>query len=327
MSLLDVHYTWIGPPTFDARDTGGPRSLMRARSDSGASGYVINFWCLDAHVWAYRNYFKGSNFRVHNREKLEVRGIETYLNKNVGVRRGTRSGLVQSGINWVWSSFSWDIDLVVKHIVETSIGAAANSATRIREIVNAKNVWSLYTMYKLGGYAMDTGVGPGIGGAVNLRSYTTMKVPAAGPGRVVDAVAIAHANAPHKYLSDRCSAMTAGVAGHFGDVFRDKPAPHVDVWTLFSPAGHARVTRALEWYIRFWYSLEEVKKKPGATEEYKDLCRHGIISAVMTAITHDDQGRCLDGVDMNSVWPAELTGADAGVPELKTRKTYYGSHR
>ncbi|CAM4172460.1 hypothetical protein G4177_11265 [Corallococcus sp. ZKHCc1 1396] len=326
MALLDVNYTWFGPPTFDARDSGGPKALMRARSDTQASGYVINFWCLDAHVWAYRNYFKGSNFSVHNREKLEVRGIETFLNKNVGVRRGTRSGLVQSGINWVWSSFSWDIDLVVKHIIETSMGASANSATRIREIVNAKNIWSLYTMYKVGGYAMDTGVGPGVGGAVSLRDYTTFKVPAAGPGHIEDAIAIAHAKAPHKYLSDRCSAMTAGVAGHF-EVHRDQPAPHVDVWTLFSPAGHAKVTRALEWYCRFWYSLEEVKKKPNSTEEYKDLCRHGIISAVMTAITHDDNGRCLDGVDRNCLWPAELTGADAGVPELKTRKTYYGSHR
>ncbi|RKH21522.1 hypothetical protein D7X74_01120 [Corallococcus sp. CA047B] len=324
MAMLDVHYTWIGPPTLDARDTGGPKALMRARSDAQGSGFVITFWCLDAHVWTYRNHFKGSNFQVLNGEKLRVRGIESYLKNSVGEHRGSRSAPLMAGINWVWSSFSWDIDMVVKHIMETSIGARANSPTRIREIVNAKNVWSLYVLYKLGGYAMDTGVGPGIDGSVSLRSYPTFKAPAAGPGPIIDAVMVAHARAPHKYLSDRCSTMTTGVAAHF-DVHRDQEAPHVDVWTLYSPEGNPRVKRALEWYSRFWYVLETIRTTQ-SVDLYKDRCRFGIISAVMTGASHHDDGRCRD-TDRACLWPAALEGVNAGIPELRLKKTYYGSHR
>ena len=120
--------------------------------------------------------------------------------------------------------------------------------------------------------------------------------------------------------------MTAEAADHF-NLLRDQTAPHVDVWTLYSPAANARITRALEWYIRFWYVLEEVRKTPNSTEQYKSLCRHGIISAVMTALTHNENGSCRDAVDRACLWPAALTGADAGIPELRLRKTYYGSHR
>lgn len=325
MPFINVHYTWIGPPRFDQRDVGAPKAMMRAKNGHGGKPFVIHFWCLDAHVTAFRDHFRASNFRVGNGEKLTVRSIERYLERNTGVHRSRRSALLNSAINWVWSSFSWNIDLTVHTIVATSTRSNASGPTRIREIVNAKNVWSLYVLYKEGGYAMDTGVGPGQNGTVSIREWDTFKAPAqAGNGGIGDAIVLGHKTGAHSYLSGRCTAATTGVAGHLG-IDGSDTAPHVDVWTMYSPAGSGEITRALEWYIRFWFIAEEVRKSTRYDSDYyKDLCRHGIISSIFTGMSHDGNGFCR-GIDDQFLWTADL-GEDAGIPAIGIKKSYYGSH-
>lgn len=318
-----VHFTWIGAPRLDrspAPDVLGPDSLRSARVRNGGDDIAIHFWCLDRYVDQYTRHFDQARGRP-----VAVRSIERYLETQRGVRGGRRRRLGQSLINGLWSMFSWDIDLVVWNIVAQGM----RQGVTIREVVNAKNVWSMYILLKLGGYAMDTGVVAAPDG-MRLRGYDTMKVPAEGENQMG-----IHVRPLHASLRDRCSTVTMTTGAHLLGDDADYPLsvfPRVDVWTIYGPAGDEGIAYALGWYIRYWYLLEAVRTAPQAdVETYKNLCRHGVICAVSSGLTHANvTGLCGRISDARSIrgllWDAQLEGADAGVAEVGIKKHYFGSH-
>lgn len=319
--MLNVHYTWIGPPDLSDKksDVVGPLALMSAISDRGEP-FVIDFWCLKAYREHFKQQFSSRNFTVVNRQKLEVRSIEGYLEERTGVTRHGyhhRSSPLVQVTNWLLYQMKWDLDLVVGNIIAQS----SRSGASVREIVNAKNTWSMYIMYRLGGYAMDTGVGPERG-RVRLLSYDSFMAPCQ-YGSVYT-----YALVPHRYLNKLNAAVTLPVAEYFHVAAGSDAGPRLDVWTMFAPAGNALLLYGLEWYVRFWYFLEELRLKDPTGDTYKKLCRNGIVSAVMTALCYGD-GRRMKGSDLiggENIWNAVLEDDDTGIPSLKLCKVYFSSH-
>ncbi len=317
--MLTINYTWVGPPDRSGRkrDIIGPMAMMKARYGPRCQPFVIDFWCLNTHVQYFHTKFRGRNFTVRGRDKLQVRGIESYLETCVGERRRGfhhRSTPLMQVFNWGRYKTGWNLNLVVRHIITHS---TRRNAT-VREIVNAKNIWSLYVMYRLGGYAMDTGVGPQ-NTRVNLQSFDSFKAPRE------QGTFYTFTN-----FSSRNCAVTPPVAHHLDVETGYITGPRMDVWTLYAPARDPILLYGLEWYLRYWYELEKIRKtKP--EQEYKDLCRDGIISTIMTAICFGDNRRIHGDrvpvrIETQNTWDAILEGDDAGIPEIGIAKTYFGSH-
>lgn len=317
--MLKIHYTWVGPPDRSGRkrDILGPMAMMKARYGPNCEPFVIDFWCLNAHTRYFHDKFRGKNFTVRGRDKLRVRSIESYLESCVGERRRGfhhRSTPLMKVFNWGRYKTGWNLDLVVRHIVTHSTRRGAT----VREIVNAKNIWSLYTMYRMGGYAMDTGVGPR-NGRVNIRAYESFKAPR-DQGTFYTLTE----------FSGRNCAVTQPVANHLNVDAGYVTGPRMDVWTLYAPAEDPILLYGLEWYLRYWYALENARtSEPEGT--YKDLCRNGIISTVMTAICCGGNRRIRgdsvpDRIVTENTWDAVLEGDGAGIGDIGITKTYYGSH-
>lgn len=181
----------------------------------------------------------------------------------------------------------------VQYIMDKSMGGTT------RERVNAKNLWSLWSVYRHGGYHLDTGVVRNQRMAIRVPppqvfclpdvtfrfDDTTPAEPAPKPSffnkRVkksslkittvrggAGTVNYAHANVNNLIgAGPVCSTMTGldgklgthVLNGHVGPLRPTTFNANIDVWMLGSPAGDPVVERALDWYMAVWFYLERAK--------------------------------------------------------------------
>ena len=97
---LYLHYSWIGPPRRGDADINGPIAMSRAVADDHYTSHRIKFWCLDAHVDA----FKAAFARCTN---VEVRGFNTLLAHFV---HEVHAGVLLRGLRAV-SDFEYEFQL------------------------------------------------------------------------------------------------------------------------------------------------------------------------------------------------------------------------
>ena len=121
---LDIHYTWAGPPSALDRDINGPISLRSKVSNGFTTTYQMYFWCLDAYVDAFKR-----KFQLRGIKNITVRGMESFLSSCTG-----------TAYRWYYWYGAKEDDIVAR--VTPIVKAAARKDATVRELVNAKNVWS-----------------------------------------------------------------------------------------------------------------------------------------------------------------------------------------
>lgn len=324
---MDIHFTWVGPPRYNREkknDVIGPNSLASAkfRMDPAGPPPDIYFHCLRKHQNAYTNYFS-------RRRQITVCAIEDVLEEY------TQFEARKINQNIVVNPNNVSIDQAVHYIFTTSTRVGCS----VREIVNAKNLWSFYLLYKKGGMTMDTGIVKDPRAAnVKLKNWDTFKVPAR-KGNTASVFRDVQLRV-QPYFAGVCSTVYRGIGSLILDLGlqdirsssgKAAKVRHPDVWTMYSPAGHKAAKKALEWYIRVWFVLERVRKEYGNDHDiYKDTCRTAVISAVLTGMTHSKTRLSRHGCNGNSYgrhcWDAILTGKASGIPELGIKKHYFRSH-
>lgn len=309
---IDVHYTWVGPvPQDDKRDIDGPISLRGKLSNGLTTTYQMYFWCLDAHVKAFKR-----KFELRGIKNITVRGIESFLATCTG-----------TAYRWYYWYGAKEDDVVAR--VNPIIQAAASSTATVREYVNAKNVWSFFVLYTWGGYHFDTGIEADSSRVVRLNTYNQFKAPSS---LVPERVTFRHISRSNlSGLEGMCSTATGGTSEWSAEAHGDEAEEnrragfYDDVWALYAPRHDARVFRSLYWYCRIWDHLE--KRRTGSnTESYKQASRFAVMDALNTGLSHTAKGECRD-VDASDFWNCGESFEEGLIPELGIRKKFYGSHR
>ncbi|RKH57498.1 hypothetical protein [Corallococcus aberystwythensis] len=313
----DIHYTWVGPPdtSGEDRDIAGPIKMRVQLKNGYTIAYQMYFWCLDAHVAAFKR-----KFAARGRTDITVRGMEAFL----AASKGTLYQL------WYWYG-ARETDLLRR--VTPIIAAAARHDSSVRERVNAKNVWGFFALYTWGGYHFDTGIEPDPDRPLNLSYFKSFKVPAA-LGTGAGGLTLFHAAQTRVAgLDNFCSAVpgTSETLKSFDEraaVGKPMGAQHIDVWALYSERYDTRAMRALYWYCCVWEKLEELRRREGNNSEpYKAACRSAIIDALYTTLAHGEKGACLGAILRTCLWDAGRDISTGKIAELGILKKYYGSHR
>lgn len=307
--MKKIRYTWIGSPRFNLAkqdpyhkmDVSGPEQMAFALVAADSAWRVV-FYCQNKHVAAYRKYFSGGANEAAG-DVIDVLGIEDTL-----------LDLVEAGN---------PLDQFVSALMR---GAMRDSAP-VCEWVNAKNLWSLFTLWKCGGYHLDTGVAP-LKGFAGLPEPGRFMVPG-NPGSTVEMNQLGHWEIHQKFglpvAPTDSILVTMGIANEevLGLNGLERHAkllvPHIDVWCLYSDAQDQQAHRALYCQV---YLMMAIKPFLTNLALYKDLCGHVIVSAVQNGLGQTAAARTAH------MWDARTSGSDSdGVPELKLIKRYFNSHR
>lgn len=311
--MINVFYTWFGPPA-NAKDHP---TVGRIRPDiwapdlmagSAPRDVAVKFCCMPEHAAAFGRELPGTV------EVIEIQDPQ-------GIR--------------VFDPDPEDREGWVHGIIRRSLKPGDDGKLVIRNLVNAKNIWSLWCMYAYGGYHLDTGVYPAIGGAT-LNAPGTFGVP-----RITDD---GWGGAWHTRVrfdfpwEARCSTVfdsdqvleAVALDGRTACARKDAPKSHLkamfDVWLMCSPAGHKAAQIALDWYIAMWCLMEKLSRDGTLNEAfYKSASRGAILSSVATGITHSGLGLgCLGG----NLWETHLIATEnmTKVPSLKLHKLGFRSH-
>lgn len=310
----------------------GPLSLARARV--GSTPPPITFYCLER----YRAEFA----RQLTSNRVLVRSVESEF------RAPPRPYMVVPDHD--------DLETTVRYILDQSLQPNAD----VRRRVNAKNLWSLWSVYRYGGYHMDTGVVWSEKGRLNLPPPTTFVVPMISdtyglsqaapnpdrrqrrrddfylvplsqpqPGGSLNHLPVRNLALPGVICSTVHNGLLALLGTRVGAVKSRYQLPAmIDVWLTSSPPGDPIARRALEWYIEAWFRMEsETDDALQAPGDYKSASRSAIISAVATAISHSATGQC-NSHDQTKRHVIPTTGtAHNELPSLNVTKFGFGSHR
>lgn len=218
------------------------------------------------------------------------------------------------------------VDYILREIIRVRGMNYANSALPYAYLAFAKDLWSLYTVWKRGGYHIDAGCfpDPKYGGTVTLPAPTNFAVPVVSD----EGKTPLHAKVAFKGVKPTCATLAGGWAGSNGaiagatlgcTISPQKTSPlnrQLDVWMLRSPQGDRGAEAALKFYIQGWFAMRDNDFLNA--QSYREL----VVAAVATAITHAD-GRC----SSPSGWKAHIIEAIGGdVPSLGLRKVGFQSH-
>lgn len=311
--MVNVFYTWFGPPSqAKVHETKGsirpdvwaPNKLAAAAPDN----VRVKFCCMTDHVDAFKR-------DLH--KDVDIVPVEDPV------------------LHRVFDPDIDDLEGWVHSIVRYSLKPGNDGKLIIRNLVNAKNIWSMWCMYNFGGYHLDTGVYP-----ENVTPVfpvpKTFGVPVVQPsyfgawhtkvtfdflwGKVCSTIVDSDMVLQGKVLPNRVSVEKQNAP---------KSAMNLlfDVWLMRSPARHIAAKRALEFYIRMWVLIEKLAKQGELSDQlYKSASRGAIMSAVATGITHSGFG---DGCLGMNLWKSHIipTRNTTEVPELKMYKLGFSSHR
>lgn len=314
-----VHFTWIGPPAptpaqvgmtdlFVRRDVVGPERIAAAALAPDTPSLQFHFHCMRTHAAQFRQQLPPAVRVVAVQDQLAT--TQQYAGLML-----TRPPLD-------------DLELCVDYIVRTSVAIGDG-----RNLVNAKNVWSMYCLWRNGGYHLDTGVIPLDDDAptVSFPWPTDFVLPdvslqGRGPLRRANLTFGAYAGADvDSLIRDESHVFFRRVLPdqeHAGDVVELRGA-QVDVWMMGSPQGDPHVRRALEFYIRAWFKIHSMVGQLGNLS--RAAYRAAVISAALTGAAPSDER-------FNARWPVDvltdhLIAANLGrVPLMGLRKLGFQSH-
>ena len=342
-----VHTTYLGPPATNTApwhgvatrpDVDGARQLHTALQGAGAAGVDVRFHCLRRHRTAFRALLPAA---------VDVRAVEDEF-------PGPRPHSILLS-----APDLQDLHGTTDYIVRTSVRrqeAAERTAQRTgtratkRHIVNAKNVWSLYCLWRFGGYHLDSGVLPTPGAVVRFPQPDDFGIAFLdrSGAHLANQVGMGGIYVMKARIDERPSPFDAVLKSDVENVYRLlfpipplQPGPlaatvrrgadrvnlrggEVDVWLMRSPAQHPVVRRALEAYLRLWFIVDG-RRDQFADNAYASASRSTVISSVLTGMAPADDRAFWAGTDF--VARHHVVSRDQVVAELGVEKFGFGSHR
>lgn len=293
--MANVYLTWFGAPAAANKTVEGIGGTVRpdifgasrlAAAGANAPAPRIKFCCLSEHAAAFGN----------DLNNVDIVPIEDQL----PTKDYTSLTMTEPNLS--------DLPATVDYILRDTFNIRMWANTRIRfgndgvpyhKLAFMKDMWSLYTLWRLGGYHVDCGCFPGGGGNITFPDPTTFGVVAVSDGGSTH---------PHQKIRmgrDRvCSTISSG-----NQVFKELVIQErtvignsllnrtVDVWCMRSPAGNESVQHALEFWLRGWFMIREATRNNTlpTTELQNQAFRELIVSSVMTAITHSRKTSACNG--------------------------------
>jgi hypothetical protein len=231
-----------------------------------------------------------------------------------------------------------DLGLMVDFILRETIGVRgtgySNDLLPYRKLAFAKDLWSLYCLWRFGGYHIDCGCFPDQRSPqINLPEPTEFGVVALTPEGTFAGAHHASVRFPRNPMCSTLSVSEAsplrglalqGLVSARGDG-RSPLTRTLDVWLLRSTAGHPAAKKALEFYILGWFAIRNANLGIELTSQ---ALRELVVSAVCTGVTHGGRG---DGCSERNNWKTYMIDAvsvaDPYVPSIGVRKIGFQSHR
>lgn len=226
------------------------------------------------------------------------------------------------------------VDYIIREIVKVRGTGYDSKLLPYKNLAFVKDLWSLYSVWKYGGYHLDSGIFPWPNGAtVDFPEPTGFDVP------TIDSV---NCRAPAKHFNvtfstgkPMCATLRGG-GSNFADmvmpgrVTASKTVSHLerllDVWMMRSPAGDPSARRALEFYVRGWFEIRRwVKANPNKESATAELLRELVVFSAMTGVTHHGKKYKCNG--KRDVDAHIINGTGKEVKEMKLKKVGFQSHR
>ena len=314
--MTDVYFTWFGPPAAANKivpDIQGPVRpdlfgiLRTARARfSGKTPPHFKFCCMRQFADRFRGELPRYVEVVPIEDQFESRKYHSIFM--------TKPDLENPGAT-------------VDFILRESLTFRGNRGLPGKQLAFLKDIWSLYCMWRFGGYHLDCGCSPGNEGPVNFPEPATFGLVADTRGGTT------YPHCTVRFPSGKvCATLRQGYNVFAGKVLAGLTVSkgdsrlnrNIDVWLLRSPAGNKAAKIALEFYLKGWF---EINAKKLGDELRGQALRELIISAVATGVTHSGDGLgCLS----DSLWKTHLidtTFVPAFVKSLNIKKVGFQSHR
>jgi len=315
---MDLHYIWIGDPKDNGHDVNAPQNMLAA-IDLSSGKPDIHFWCLNKYVEHYKSALSG----------IKVCGVEEFLQKCTWGTYRWR--------NWFGKREDWVVEVMTRVVSE------AKETKYIRDIVNAKNLFSLFLLYSWGGYTMDSNVNPD---NPTFSAYPNLKVPCMTPGfedanmlrvfktqsswydkKTREADKVFLTNPSYNSLSDESDSKFVNIE----DEIDMATAPLLECWMMYSPKYNDTAWSALEYYAKYMNDavgpLREKFYSSGKTDKdmqmrFHDASAGGIIGALYHAF-YLEVGSSVT----QHFWQVVKSGDHAAISEVGIYKIYNNTHK
>jgi hypothetical protein len=320
----NVCFTWLGPPQEATKTVKGIEGKVRPDlfgllrtanaefKSTGGPAPRFKLCCLKKYK---------SEFEEQLPDHIEVFCIEDAFD----------TGVDENLIDNEPADFT-NLGLCVDYITRSILGVRGVDYEKrdlpFKMLAFVKDIWSLYFVWKFGGYHIDCGCfpDPKYGDTVELYNPDTFGVP------VISGVGM---NFLHANIAFEGGAICASLSGQLnseaaskmlldvGVSKREFDSPldrQVDIWLLRSPAAHPAAEKALKFYVNAWFALRKADPK---SEILPDVYRALAISSISTGISHMPTHCCGHATSVNEHL-IEANGGD--VPSLGLRKVGFQSH-
>ncbi|MCG8636712.1 MAG: hypothetical protein MI863_22960 [Desulfobacterales bacterium] len=309
--MVNVFATWVGEPCKEPKPLGSNNNqdrlpvfpdvtgLREIARKVGNPGVKFHFCCLAKYAHKYKPCFP---------PKVTIIPIEEQFEKT---RRPLRRRTAPTG----------DLSEDVEYIIRQTIGYGGNEEFQKKHLAFVKDLWSLYCVWKFGGYHLDAGCFPGNGNVKFPDCLTLGIVESTEQGRKQR---YNYKVTPRRfkkfpvvfYDSSVTTLKGQGIGLNIAQSGPSVLKQFFDVWAIRGPEGHESVRIALETYVNLWFAVHEGDL---SEENYLKAMRATIVSACMTGISQSESG----WVNKSTLMPA--LGPTLKEPSI--RKYNYKSHR
>ncbi len=308
--MVNVFTSWIGVPPkepreIDTKEDDPPlfpdvEGIRRIAKRAVGGNVKFHFCCLARYVKQYKAALPNMEI-VPIEDQFEATKDIKYLKKQ----------------DKPSPSLSADVDYIIRQF----IGYRGDKKINTKYLAMVKDFWSLYCVWKFGGYHIDSGCFPGPGRVVFPECNTLGVMGATDPVGLLKKTYNCDVNTRFGKFPVVLYEHSVGKLSTAGLKITQKGmAPlkvMIDVWAIRGAAGEKATEIALRTYVNLWFALQSGDVNNDVV--YREALRNTGVSACATGISHT--GR-LNG---ESLILGRLMGKVLEVPSIK--KYGFKSHR
>ncbi len=308
--MVNVFTSWIGEPPKEPREINTKQNdppmfpdvegIRRVAKRAVGGNVKFHFCCLARYVKEYHAALPNMEI-VAIEDQFETTKDIKYLKKQQGPS----------------SNLSADVDYIIRQF----IGYRGNIKINTKYLAMVKDFWSLYCVWKFGGYHIDSGCFPGSGRVV-FPECSTLGVmgatdPLGGLKKTFNCdVTTRFGKFPVVLYEHSVGKLSIGGL----KITQKNQGPLkvlIDVWAVRGAAEEKATETALRTYVNLWFALQE----GGVNNDvvYRESLRNTGISACATGISHNGK------LHKDSLIRGRISDKVLEVPSLK--KYGFKSHR
>ncbi|MCG8637888.1 MAG: hypothetical protein MI863_28950 [Desulfobacterales bacterium] len=232
------------------------------------------------------------------------------------------------------NDLSMSVDYIMREIIKVRGTGYESKLLPGKNLAFVKDLWSFYSVWKYGGYHLDSGIFPWPNGAtVNFPEPQGFEVPTIDSGDYRGEAR--HCKVTFSSGPKMCATLRSSESNFETLVMPDRISATntssnlkrlLDVWMMRSPAGDPSARRALEFYVRGWFEIRRwVKANPGEEGAVAELLRELVVFSAMTGVTHSGiRHQCSNKRDVDA---RIIQGANKVVKDMNLKKVGFRSHR